>query len=149
MSHTTTIDEVVFSDLDALKQAVKDLNKMGVKCSLVAKAKPRAYFADQAGMGEAEQVLRLENGQYDVGFYYDKAKKGLVAKADFYGNHISGQLGAKTRKGESDGQKHLGKLYHTYAINAATRQAARQGYQVRRVAKPDGSVQLIMTGMQG
>lgn len=146
MSHTTTIDEIVFTDVEALRQAVKELNKMGVACTLEKGTVPRAYGMGQ--MGKADYTLKLANGQYDVGFYMDKEKKGLVAKADFWNGHIQSQLGAKTRKGESQAQAQMGKLYATYAAAAATRQAIKQGYTVRRVAKEDGSVQLIMTGMK-
>ena len=39
----------------------------------------------------------------------------------------------------------MGKLYQAYAVNAAVRQAAKQGYRVNRVTRPDGTVQLTMT----
>lgn len=152
MSHTTSIDEIVFSDIAALKMAVNDLKAMGLKVSLIENATPRAYYSDQKGMGKAPYVLRLEDGSYDVGFYADKEKKGLVARTDFYDNHISKFLGGGIpRKGEkvSDGQRQMGKLFAAYAVNAATLQAQRQGYSVRRVPQKDGGVQLIMTGMRG
>lgn len=146
MSHNTTIDEIVFTDIDALKMAVTDLNKLGIKSSLIENAVPRAYSHGQ--LKQAPYVLKLENGQYDVGFYYDKAKKGYVAMADFYAGYVADQLGAKTGKGESAAQGQMGKLFNAYAVNAATRQAIRQGYSVRRVNKQDGGVQLIMTGIR-
>lgn len=146
MSHNTTIDEIVFTDIDALKMAVADLNKLGIKSRLVENEVPRAYSSGQ--MGKAPYVLKLENGQYDVGFYFDRDKKGYVATADFYQGHIQKQIGATVRKGESAAQGQMGKLFQSYAVNAATRQAVRQGYSVRRVNKSDGGVQLIMTGIR-
>ena len=146
MSHITTIDELVFSDVEALKAAVKQLQGQGVKCSLVQNEVPRAYYNGQ--LPKADHVLKLDGSQYDVGFYYDTAKKGLIAKTDFFMDSVRNVLGAPTRKGESQAQSHMGKLYHAYAVAAATRQAVRQGYQVRTVQKQDGTVQLVMTGMK-
>ncbi len=141
MSHTTEIKDIVFSDIDALKAAVADLNKMGVKCSLKEKATPRMYSRGQ--LPEAPYVLHLDNAAYDIGFYYDKAMGGYIAKTDFFGGTVAAQLGAKISGKESQNQGYMGKLYQSYAVNAATRQAVRQGYSVRRVTKPDGSIQLI------
>ena len=147
MSHVTTIDELVFTDLAALKAAVASLQNSGVKCSLHANTVPRAYFARQLPV--ADQVLKLDDAKYDIGFYHDAAKKGMIAKTDFYANSVGAVLGAKVKPGESEAQRNMGKLYHHSAVAAATRQAVKQGYQVRTVNKPDGSVQLIMTGMKG
>jgi hypothetical protein len=138
---------LVFSDVEALKAAVKDLQKRGVVCSLVEKAVPRMYYAGQ--LPAADYVLKLDQANYDVGFFYDKAKKGLIAKTDFFAGSVQNVLGAPTKAGESQAQANMGKLYHAYARAAATRQAIKQGYTVRTVDKPDGSCQLIMTGMVG
>lgn len=142
MSHTTEIKDIVFSDIEALKAAVRDLGKAGVKCSLKENVKPRMYYKDQLPV--APYVLALENASYDVGFYKEDGKN-YVAKTDFYGGSVASQLGATPAKGESADQARLGKLYQYYAVNAAARQAARQGYSVRRVTKADGTIQLIMT----
>lgn len=144
MSHTTAIENIVFNDIAALKLAVKELQSQGVKCSLKEKTTPRAYYANQSGMGHADYVLELQGAPYDVGFYYDKERKGYVAKTDLFAGHVAGVLGAACAPNESREQAALGKLYQTYAIHAATRQAAKQGYSVRRSVKPDGTVQLIM-----
>lgn len=146
MSHVTTIDELVFSDTEALKAAVAALQKGGIKCSLRANHVPRAYYAGQ--LPQADQVLCLDDANYDIGFYHDAQKKGMVAKTDFYAGSVQKVLGAKIKDGESVAQANMGKLYHAYAVEAAKRQAIRQGYQVRTVNKPDGSVQLVMTGMK-
>ncbi len=145
MSHTTTIDSVVFSDIDALKAAVAELQKSGVKCSLLVNAVPRAYYANQQGMGEAPFVLKLDDSRFDVGFYYDKDKKGYTPRTDLFGNHVANVLGAKkTQDHETPMQCALGKLNQMYGVHAATRQAVKQGYSVRRSTKPDGTVQLTM-----
>lgn len=144
MSHTTEVTTVVFHDVDALRLAVRDLQAAGVKCTLQEKVKPRAYYANQQGMGVADYVLRLEDAPYDVGFYNDPKVKGYVARTDLFAGRVANVLGAQARPGEAAEQAALGKLYHAYAVNAAVRQAAKQGYAVRKVTKADGTVQLIM-----
>lgn len=146
MSHTTTIDSVVFSDVDALQAAVNELAGKGVQCSLLKGGTPRAYFANQTGMGPADYVLRLEQAPYDIGFYHDKAKGGYVARTDLYANHVSKVLGVKKVGNESDAQAALGKLYSTYAAHAVSRQAIRSGRSVRRIDNPDGSIRMVVTG---
>ena len=144
MSHTTEISSIVFNDVEALRLAVRDLQKAGVKCTLKEKATPRAYYANQAGMGPAEYVLELQDSPYDVGFYHDPKVKGLVARTDLFLGHVNKVLGVPARNDEKHEQAALGRLYQAYAVQATTRQAARQGYSVRKVTRADGSVQLIM-----
>lgn len=148
MSHTTEIGSIVFTDIAALEAAVKDLNAAGVRCSLVKNAVPRAFYQDQQGMGKADYVLKLDNCRFDVGFYHDEAKKGYVARTDLWGGHISAVLGAQAKEGEDTTQAAMGKLYQAYGVQAVTRQAARQGYSVRKVVKPDGTISLSVTGMK-
>lgn len=136
--------DVVFTDIGALEAAVAELKAKGVKCDLIKGGTPRAYFSNQQGMGAADYVLKLHDSPYDVGFYQDASVKGMVARTDLYGNHIAGLLGAPALNGESPQQAALGKLYQTYAIHATTRQAAKQGYSVRRNVKADGTVTLIL-----
>lgn len=135
---------MVFTDIGALQAAVADLNKSGVSCSLVQNATPRAYYPGQKGLEQAPYVLKLNNCPYDVGFY-DNGKGGYTARTDFWGGHVSGQLGATAQANENKEQASMGKLYQAYAVNAAVRQAAKQGYRVNRVTRPDGTVQLTMT----
>ena len=145
MSHTTEINNIVFNDIDALRLAVADLNKAGVKCDLAEKSTARAYYPNQPGMsGTLDYVLRLHGSRYDVAFVKDEKAKGYVARTDLWGGDVEKVLGAKCAAGENQAQAALGKLYQSYAINAATRQAAKQGYAVRKVTKADSTVQLIM-----
>jgi hypothetical protein len=144
MSHTTTIDSVVFNDIDALKLAVTELQKSGVKCQLKEKATPRAFYANQQGMDAADYVLQLADSPYDVGFYKHPTLNGYVARTDMFMGHVEKILGVNPGKNETREQAALGKLNQMYAVNAAARQAARQGYTVRRVTKADGTIQLVM-----
>lgn len=143
MSHTTTIESVTISDIYALKSAVAELKQNGINCELIENATPRAYYNNQSGLEEAPYVLKLEDCQYDVGFY--KRQDGSYeARADFWAGHVEKVLGSPAREGESADQARLGKLYQTYAVHAATRKAIEQGYSVNRVVKDDGTIQLVV-----
>lgn len=144
MSHTTSISDIVFSDIAALESAVKELQKSGVNCTLVKNATPRAYYANQTGMGEAPYVLQLGGAKYDVGFYWNDQKKGYEARSDFFGGSVAGALGAKAATAEEGERAKLGKLYQMYGVHAATRKAVQSGYSVRRMTKPDGTISLVM-----
>lgn len=142
MSHTTFINDVVITDIGALRAAIDELKSNGVKCDLLENAKPRAYYSTQEGMGEAPYVIQLKDSRYDVGLYYDESSKGYQARADLFAGEVARSLG-DIRSGEQNTTKaSLGKLYKLYAVHAATRKAIQQGYTVNRINKQDGSVQL-------
>lgn len=144
MSHTSEISAVAIVDIGALEATITDLNKQGVKCSLAKNEVPRAYYPNQPGLGLAPYVLKLADSPYDVGLY-DNGQGGYSARTDLYGNHIAKLLGAKATGKETPQQAALGKLFQGYAVNAAAKQAARQGYRVTRTTQADGSIQLTMT----
>lgn len=141
MSHTTEISAIEIKDISALTAAIKELNSQGIKCSLIKDATPRAYFSNQAGMGQADYVIKLENAQYDIGLY--KSDNGYTARTDLFMGEVAGQVGVKNAKTP---QEALGKLYQTYAIHAATSQAIKQGYTVQRTTGQNGAVKLVVTG---
>lgn len=145
MSHTTELTDIVFTDVEALKVAVAELKRQGIKCTLKQNATPRAYYANQQGLGQADYVLELADSPYDVGFYKDAKLKALVARTDLFAGSVARVLGAPATGKETPQQAALGKLYHAYAVAATTRQAAKQGYSVRKIVKADGTVQLVMT----
>lgn len=147
MSHTTEIADIVFTDIAALQAAVNELNTKGVKCSLVKGGTPRAYYSNQAGMGAADYVLKLDGAKYDIGFYQSAEKKGLVARTDLFSGSVANVLGVRATGKETPAQAALGKLYQTYAIHAATRKAVQQGMTVSRVNNADGSVRLVVGGI--
>lgn len=143
MSHTSEIKAIAIVDIDALRQTIAELNASGVRCSLLQNATPRAYFPGQQGLGLAPYVLKLEDAPYDVGFY-DNGQGGYTARTDFWGGHIAGVLGAKALDNEDKQQAQMGKLFQGYAVNAAVRQATKQGFRVMRNVKADGTVELTM-----
>jgi len=144
MSHTTEVSGIVFKDFDALRAAVAELKSHGIKVELTEKSTPRAFYANQQGLGPADYVLRLLDAAYDVGFYMDEAKGGYVARTDLFGGSVAKTLGVERTGAETAEQAALGKLNQYYAVHAATRQAVKQGYSVRRVQKPSGVISLVM-----
>lgn len=145
MSHTSTIQAVKILSIGALRAAVEELNSKGTRCSLIENARPRAYFADQDGMGQAPFVLQLADAKYDIGFYAD-GKGGYDARTDFWSGSVEKQLGVVACSSTGKEQAKLGKLFQAYGIHAAMETARKQGYTVRRVAGKEGAEQLIVTG---
>lgn len=143
MSHTSEISAVAIVDIGALEATVAELKASGIRCSLLKNVKPRAYYENQQGMGVAPFVLKLDDSRYDVGFY-ENGKGGYVARTDLFGGDIQRLLGAAKGEKETAQQAAIGKLYQGYAVNAAVRQATKQGYRVQRSVKADGSIQLTM-----
>lgn len=147
MSHTSSVDAIVFTDLHALQLALADLSKEGVKCSLTKNGTPRAYYPNQAGLGLADYVINLPDCAYDIGLYKDKDRKGYVARCDLFANRIGQYLGATASGNEGPEQAQLGKLFNRYATHAVTRKAVSQGMTVRRIPGADGSVRLVLGGI--
>jgi len=136
MSHISQID-IVITDVDSLRSAIAELKRNGVKCELLENAVPRAYYSDQ--LPEAPFVVEVTNGDYDVGLYKTEDGKAYTAKCDFYKGSIQRELGIANA---TNNQSRLGKLYQMYGVHAATKQAIQQGYNVHRINKPDGTIQL-------
>ena len=144
MSHTTEIADIIFTDITALTAAVNELAGKGIKCALVKGGTPRAFYQNQQGLGPADYVLQLQDCPYDIGFYQDAAKKGMVARTDLFNGRVASVLGSPVTGKENPAQAAMGKLYQTYAIHAATRKAVQQGMSVKRVNNADGSVRLVV-----
>ena len=145
MSHTTKIESVVVTDVAALHAAIQELKREGVNCDLLENAKPRAYFQDQQGMGQAPYVIKLHNSKYDVGLYQTDNGAGFEPRCDFWAGEVERQLGGKARAGENADQARLGKFFQHYAVCAAERKAIAQGYATRRNKLEDGTIQLVCT----
>lgn len=147
MSHTTAINSIAIRSATALRAAVDYLKTQGVACSLIANAKPRAYYADQSGMGTADFVLKLDACKYDVGFYSD-GKGGYEVRTDFWAGAVEKILGSTPPAKRQNEQYKLGKLFQAYGMTAAEEQARKQGYMVARQHLPDGRVKLQLTGFR-
>ena len=146
MSHTSSIKSVKIVSVDALRAAVFELASSGIKCSLIENATPRAYFKDQQGMGKANYVLRLDNANYDVGFYRQE-DGSYEPRTDFFGGTVAREIGGQATSSEKQEQAQMGKLFQAYAIHATIEQARKRGQAVMRHTDPKtGKVMLTVTG---
>lgn len=146
MSHTSTIKAVKIQSISALQATIAELNTKGIRCSLVPNATPRAYFANQEGMGSADFVIKLDDSPYDIGLYKDETG-AFEARTDFFGNHINKLLGGKATTPERREQAQMGKLFQLYGVHAAMEQARRKGHTVRRIDDTaTDTVKLVLTG---
>ena len=143
MSHTATIKTLMLSDKHAIRAAIEELKTKGVDCDLLENAQPRAYYKDQANMGPADMVIKLNNSRYDVGLY--RTEDGTFeSRCDFWSGDIEKQLGVTPGADDNHQQAKLGKFYRSYAAHAASRAAIQKGYQVNRVDNADGSIRLTV-----
>ena len=144
MSHTTSIKSIKIQSVTALQAAITEMQQAGMKISLVPNATPRAYYANQAGMGQADFVIKLDDAPYDVGLY--KTDDGYEARTDFFQGRVERILGAQARSAATAQQAKLGKMYQLYGVHATMEQCRRKGQSVRRVVKADGTIALEVTG---
>lgn len=145
MSHTSTVKSIAITNIAALRAAVDELAKSGIKISLIEKATPRAYFSNQAGMGLADYVVQIPDAKYDIGLY-KKDDGSYEARTDFYGGTVERVLGATPTSKEAEGQAKMGKLFQMYGVHAATMAARAKGYMVRRQAGENQQIKLVVTG---
>lgn len=143
MSHTTAIGTILFADIGALTSAIEELKGQGIQCKLLENVAPRAYSANQSGMGKAPYVIGLPTAEYDIGLYPSESGEGLEPRTDFYRGSVQKVLGAEhVEPGENADQAKIGKLVQMYAIHAAERKAVQQGMQVTRMNGENGKLQL-------
>ena len=145
MSHTSSIGSVKITDLTSLQNAIDELVAKGIKMRLVRNATPRAFYANQQGMGPADMVIVLDDAPYDIGLY--KTEDGAYeARTDFWGGHVERVLGGKATNDSRRDQAKLGRLFQSYGVHATMQAARRRGQQARRIDHADGSVTLEITG---
>jgi hypothetical protein len=146
MSHTTSIKAVKIQSVNALRSAIAELNSSGTRLTLKENATPRAYFANQAGLGKADFVVEVHGAKYDIGLY--KQEDGSYeARTDFWGGSVQAVLGGTATTQERAEQAKMGKLFQMYGIHAATEAARRKGLSVRRITDAStGTIKLELTG---
>jgi len=148
MSHTTSISSLRITSISALRAAVEELRSNGMSIQMKANATPRAYSANQVGMGAAPYVIELPGASYDLGVYPAADGNGFEIRTDFWGGSVEKVLGAKPTSTATATQAKLGRLYQMYVLTATEEQAAEQGMQVERSVEADGTIQLLVTGYQ-
>lgn len=140
MSHTTKVTSVPFKDMSAVRTAVEELNRQGVKCRLVEKEKPRMYYTTQHGV--CDYVVRLEESPYDVGL--EKEKNGTYSLVfDSWQGHIARHLAPKVPVAKDSPIKPVARLVQEYSKAAAVNVARSKGHVVTGChITPQGHIQL-------
>jgi hypothetical protein len=147
MSHVTRLRGVKFVDTRAIEQAVADLQKQGIKCSLVRNQKPRVHGYDSSPV--CDYVVKL-NGAYDLGLE-KQADGSFTPVFDSYQNHVGKEIGAtcpmpNTHEGRL--QHQMGKFAQAYANNAAKNKAMAEGYMIEsETTDNEGNLNLVLVGM--
>lgn len=147
MSHTTSIKGIVIQDVAALKSAVKEMAKNGIKIELAEDATPRAYYSNQQGLGKAAFVLKLADAKYDVGLYASKDASGKTvyeARTDFWGGSVENVLGVPAKSPEQRDQAKLGKFFQMYGLHAVEGSLRSQGKMFQRTTDKDGRIKLTV-----
>lgn len=145
MSHTSKVSGIKITNIEALTAAIADLNQQGIKCSLIANTKPRAFYDNQDGMGHADYVIRLDQASYDIGLY-KQAEGSYEPRTDFWAGSVERILGVKAADPKKTDQAKLGKLFQTYGLCAAEEEARMRGLNCQRVPGENGAVKLLVTG---
>lgn len=143
MSHTTSIKGIKITDAAILQAAVASLAKQGIRCSLLRDATPRAYYANQQGLGKADFVLQLGDASYDVGFY-KQADGSYEPRTDFWGGSVAKVLGGVASEPEKTDQAKLGRLFQSYGVEAAVAKARRNGQTLTRTTGKNGEIILTI-----
>lgn len=150
MSHITKLNGVQIKDVAAIKAAVAELKQKGIDCELVQNATVRMHSERETNqVGKCEYVLKLNKGQYDLGF--KKQADGTYQPVmDTYGSHVGKQIGAACpmpNSAEGRAQHQAGQFMQLYAKHAATNAARAKGYQIQSATvDQSGSVQLQIVG---
>jgi hypothetical protein len=146
MSHTSTIRAIQIQSITALRRAITEMAAEGILITLSEGGKPRAYSANQEGMGVADYVVGLPGCKYDIGLYKTADGKGYEARTDFWNGEVERVLGATPTSIEARDQARMGKLFQRYGVCVAEDAARKQGHMVRRINKPTGVIALEVTG---
>jgi hypothetical protein len=144
MSHTTTVSSIKLVSKTAIEGAIKDLKGLGINVDLLENAKPRAFYSNQQGMGQADMVIQLHDSKYDIGLYRQE-DNSYEARADFFAGEIAKVLGTPRSSNDvPDEQANMGKFFQAYSRRAVMDQALSQGYAVTETMNSDGSLVLTL-----
>jgi hypothetical protein len=123
MSHFTDIKpKTTLKNIAALEMACKELG-----LELIPNGMARGY-AGQSTKGD--YVIKLK-GPYDVALI--KSEDGYAIRTDWWAGHVEKEIG-----------KNAGRLMQEYGVAAATMEARKQGYMVKRNVMKDGSIKLTV-----
>jgi pyridoxine 5'-phosphate synthase PdxJ len=152
VSHTTTLKGMKIKDDKAMRDAVDALKQQGINCELLTNVKPRMYYNNQEAA--CAYVLRLHDGNYDVGFRFDEATGEYHAVLDTWSGYVAQQIGANpttcpmptTTEGRT--QHAMGRFLQEYGLHAAINAATEDGMIVNGYSKDEkGNYQLELASL--
>jgi hypothetical protein len=146
MSHNVVFEGVKIDDIEALRDAIKELAGQGVNIALSESGTFRTWPGQP---DKSDLTIQLGDSNHDVGLI--KQPDGTYAPVfDPYGGGVARALGAEAQFcNVQDGgtARNLGKLVQTYAACKAEREAAAMGLSVmRNYDKQSGKIMLTVTG---
>lgn len=149
MSHITKCGNVQINSASAIRSAVESLRLKGKNVTLEENAKPRMYAG--AHGQQCDLVLRLHDGQYDVGLRR-LTDGSYQPEFDVYAGHVGNIIGADVNKtpltdrSEQGRAKHaIGQFLQEYGVARAKEEALSQGHMVEDTRVDDkGSVHLVI-----
>lgn len=152
MSHVTVLQGIRFTDVAAIEAAVAELASKGVNISLGRNAKPRVHGADKAPT--CEYVLKLPNGNYDVGLRKKTDEIGEYYEPvfDTWGGHVGRQIGASCpmpSEYERKAVHQMGQFGQAYQKHSAINQAAQDGllFAGEEYNEETGEIALLFSDM--
>jgi len=148
MSHVTVLEGVTITSINAVKQAVQELNQQGINVRLQEGGKPRVHGYDS--VQECDYVLKLD-GAYDVGLKRNE-EGNFDPILDVYQGHVGRYLGAScplpgtARYASQEQTQHeIGKFLQLYAKHAALEAAMNEGHMVDSCTfDSDGNIQIVL-----
>lgn len=150
MSHNVKIEGVQIADLDALQDAINELQSQGIPINLERTADSFRTYRGQENQCDAAIMLsganhdiglrKKEDGTYDIVFDpYSEGRQGIGS--------FLGVPGANTGYG-GNARASIGKLLQAYAVCKVEREAAMQGYMTTRdVNAENGAISVSVEGM--
>lgn len=137
MSHNVTVTDVELTDKQAIKGAVEELQRRGVKMQCVENTRYVGYNTAQS-FDNCELVLKFDDSPYDVGLKYNEATSSYDIVYDPFMGHISRNIG--TRKGAeslvenapSQIQSDMGQFIQAYNACRVENQAIMSGKSVSK-----------------
>lgn len=141
MSHNTIIKEMKVTDLNALRRAVTELSREGVKIGLNESGTFRTW---QGQPNKCDVTVELPNEQFDVGF--TKQKDGTYLPVFDHMLDRNSSIACDWRGGYHAGHNGdaIAKLIQRYGVCAAETKLANEGYATQRVINAkDKSIKLV------
>jgi len=142
MSHNVIIDNVKIASLPALRIAIGELIKEGVRVSLDETARTFRTYHGQPN--HCDIAIKLPTEQYDVGLV--KQPDGSYAPvfdSDLARNH---QIACEWTPGDYKNRDRgtIGKLMQRYSACAVEYEMAMSGHTTRREAGKDGEIEVVV-----